>query len=87
MNKLLITLGIALLFTSLACEVEMKSRVPPTQETKQTGVEATAEARVEATAEAEAEAKAIKLISDQVDKKGDPIKYLIAVRYIETLEN
>ena len=54
MNKLLITLGIALLFTSLACEVEMKSRVPPTQETKQTGVEATAEARVEATAEAEA---------------------------------
>ena len=35
---------------------------------------------------AEAEAKAIKLISDQVDKKGDPIKYLIAVRYIETLE-
>ena len=46
MNKLLITLGIALLFTSLACEVEMKSQVPPTQETKQPGVEATAEASV-----------------------------------------
>ena len=36
---------------------------------------------------AEAEAKAIRLISDQIDKKGDPINYLIAVRYIETLEN
>ena len=35
---------------------------------------------------AEAEAKAIRLISDEVDKKGDPVKYLIAVKYIETLE-
>ena len=35
---------------------------------------------------AEAEAKAIRLISDEVDKKGDPVKYLIAIKYIETLE-
>jgi len=27
------------------------------------------------------------VISDQVGEKGDPINYLIAVRYIETLNN
>ena len=45
--------------------------------------EGEAQARIKV---AEAEAKAIRVISDQVDKKGDPINYLIAVRYIETLE-
>jgi len=35
---------------------------------------------------ARAEAEAIRLISEEIDKKGDPIKYLIAVKYIETLE-
>ena len=35
---------------------------------------------------AKAEAEAIRLISDEIDKKGDPIQYLIAVKYIETLE-
>tara|TARA_B000000532_G_C18869323_1_gene407722 strand:- start:1334 stop:2311 length:978 start_codon:yes stop_codon:yes gene_type:complete len=35
---------------------------------------------------AEAEAEAIRLISNEIDKKGDPLKYLVAVKYIETLE-
>lgn len=35
---------------------------------------------------AKAEAEAIRLISDEIDKKGDPIQYLVAVKYIETLE-
>jgi regulator of protease activity HflC (stomatin/prohibitin superfamily) len=35
---------------------------------------------------AHAEAESIKLISEEIDKKGDPIKYLVAVKYIETLE-
>ena len=35
---------------------------------------------------AQAEAESIKLISEEIDKKGDPIKYLVAVKYIETLE-
>ena len=35
---------------------------------------------------AEAEAESIRLISDEINKKGDPIKYLVAVKYIETLE-
>ena len=35
---------------------------------------------------AEAEKEAIELISKSIDKKGDPINYLIAMKYIETLE-
>lgn len=35
---------------------------------------------------AEAEKEAIELISKSIDKKGDPINYLIAIKYIETLE-
>jgi regulator of protease activity HflC (stomatin/prohibitin superfamily) len=35
---------------------------------------------------AKAEAEAIRLISDEIGKKGDPIQYLVAVKYIETLE-
>ena len=35
---------------------------------------------------AEAEAESIRLISDEINKKGDPMKYLVAVKYIETLE-
>ena len=35
---------------------------------------------------AQAEAESIKLISEEVDKKGDPLQYLIAMKYIETLE-
>ena len=46
--------------------------------------EGEAQARIKV---AEAEAKAIRVISDQVGEKGDPINYLIAVRYIETLDN
>ena len=36
---------------------------------------------------AEAEAKAIKLIVDAIKEKGDPINYLVAVRYLETLKS
>ena len=36
---------------------------------------------------AQAESEAIRLISEEIDKKGDPLKYLVAVKYIETLEN
>lgn len=35
---------------------------------------------------AQAEAEAIRLVSEEIDKKGDPLKYLVAVKYIETLE-
>jgi len=36
---------------------------------------------------AEAEAKAIKLIVDAIKEEGDPINYLVAVRYLETLKS
>ena len=36
---------------------------------------------------AEAEAEAIKLIVDAIKEKGDPINYLVAVRYLETLKS
>ena len=35
---------------------------------------------------AQAEAESIRLISEEVGKKGDPMQYLVAVKYIETLE-
>ena len=35
---------------------------------------------------AEAEKESIELISKSIDKNGDPINYLIAIKYIETLE-
>ncbi|MBN2638659.1 MAG: SPFH/Band 7/PHB domain protein [Bacteroidales bacterium] len=45
--------------------------------------EGEAQARIKV---AEAEAKAIKLVTEAIDtKQSDPIKYLIAVRYLETL--
>ena len=35
---------------------------------------------------AEAEAKSIQIVSDQIIQKGDPINYLVTIRYIDTLE-
>ncbi len=35
---------------------------------------------------ADAEAQAVKIITDSVEGKADPIKYLVAIRYIDTLE-
>ena len=35
---------------------------------------------------AEAEKESIELITRSIDKKSDPVKYLIAMKYIETLE-
>ncbi len=36
---------------------------------------------------ADAEAKAFKVIAENVAEKGDPINYLIAIRYVDTLKN
>lgn len=53
------------------------------RESKILKAEGAAQAKV---AIAKAEAESIRLISDEINKKGDPIQYLVAVKYIETLE-
>ena len=46
--------------------------------------EGEAKARIQV---AQAEAEAIKLVSDAIAQHGDPEKYLIAIRYIDTLKS
>ena len=70
----------------LNAEGERQSQISIAEGEKQSDIlraEGVAQAKISV---AQAEAESIRLISDEVGKKGDPMQYLVAVKYIETLE-
>ena len=70
----------------LNAEGEKQSQISIAEGQKQSDMlraEGIAQAKISV---AQAEAESIRLISDEVGKKGDPMQYLVAVKYIETLE-
>jgi len=70
----------------LEAEGEKEANVRKAEGLKQSAIlqaEGAAQARIQV---ANAEAEAIKIISDSISKEGDPINYLVAVRYIDTLK-